>query len=381
MKKLIRITTVPSSLLGLLTGQLKFMSNYFNVIGVASSGDKLKQVRENEGIETYAIEMTRSISPIKDLIATYKLYKFLRKEKPDIVHTHTPKAGTLGMIAARFAGVPHRLHTIAGLPLVETRGMKRVLLDTVEKITYFCATLILPNSYGLKSIILENKFTRPSKLKVIGNGSSNGIDTSYFDTNAIPEETRKELREKLKIKDSDIVFIFIGRMVKDKGLNELVQAFDELSKSNSNCKLILVGPREDHLDPLAAETENIIEINKHILSVGFQEDVRPFLSACHVLVHPSYREGFPNVILQASSMNLPSIVTNINGSNEIIEHNTNGLIVPVKDISSLKNAMEILIENPEKRLKMSKNCRPQIKKYYEREFVWNELLKFYNNLD
>jgi glycosyltransferase involved in cell wall biosynthesis len=380
MKKLIRITTVPSSLLGLLTGQLKFMSDYYKIIGVSSTGDKLRQVRENEGIETHAIDMTRSISPIKDLIATYKLYKFLIKEKPDIVHTHTPKAGTLGMLAAKLARVPHRLHTIAGLPLLEAKGMKRKLLDTVEKITYSCATHILPNSYGLKSIILENNFTNPSKLKVIGNGSSNGIDTSYFDIKLFSDETRQELRKELNINENDIVFVFIGRMVKDKGLNELAQAFDELSKMNSNCKLIFVGPREDHLDPLSPETENIIETNQQIVSVGFQQDVRPFLAIAHVLVHPSYREGFPNVVLQASSMKLPCIVTNINGSNEIIEHDTNGLIVPVKDFSSLKNAMENLIKNPENRLKMSKNSRPRIKKYYEREFVWKELLNFYNNL-
>ncbi len=234
MKKIIRITTVPSSLLGLLTGQLKFMSNYYNVIGVSSSGDKLKQVRENEGIETYSIDMTRSISPFKDLIATYKLYKFLKKEKPDIVHTHTPKAGTLGMIAAKFAGVPHRLHTIAGLPLLEAGGLKRRLLNTVEKITYSCATLILPNSHGLEGIIIKNSFTKPSKLNVIGKGSSNGIDTSHFDTKLVSKETRTELRKELKIKDSDTVFVFIGRMVKDKGINELVSAFNALSKINDN---------------------------------------------------------------------------------------------------------------------------------------------------
>ncbi len=381
MKKLIRITTVPSSLLGLLTGQLKFMSNYFNIIGVASSGDKLKQVRENEGIETHAIEMTRSISPIKDLIATYKLYKFLKKEKPDIVHTHTPKAGTLGMIAAKLARVPHRLHTIAGLPLLEARGMKRILLDTVEKITYSCATRILPNSYGLRSIILENNFTRPSKLKVIGNGSSNGIDTSYFDIKIYSDETRSELRKKLKINEKDKVFLFIGRMVKDKGINELVQAFEELSKMNSNCKLIFVGPREDHLDPLSPETENIIETNQQIISVGFQQDVRPFLAISNILVHPSYREGFPNVVLQAGSMKLPCIVSNINGSNEIIEHNKNGLIVPVKDKNSLKVAMQYMMDNPGERLNMSNCSRPLIKERYQRQYIWNELLNYYNSLD
>lgn len=381
MKKIIRITTIPKSLRTLLKGQHKFMSSYYEVIGVSGEGDALEEVRKNEGIKTYVVEMTRSITPCKDLIATFKLYKFFKKEKPFIVHTHTPKAGTLGMIAAKIAGVPHRIHTIAGLPLLEIRGLKRILLDNVEKVTYNCATHILPNSHGLKSIIIKNKYTKSSKLTVIGNGSSNGIDVHHYDAKLISEEELKDHRKKLNIKENDIVFLFIGRMVKDKGLNELISAFNEVSKSNPNCKLILVGPREDHLDPLSTETEIIIRDNKQILSVGSQKDIRPFVAISHVLTHPSYREGFPNVVLQAGSMNLPCIVTNINGSNEIIEHNLNGLIVPVKDKNYLKNAMMYMIDNPDKRLSMSKNSRSIIKERYQREYIWNELLKLYGSLE
>jgi len=381
MKKIIRITTVPGSLKTLLKGQSKFMSNYYEVIGVSGNGESLNEVRQNEGIETYAIEMTRSITPIKDLIALYQLYNFIRKEKPFIVHTHTPKAGTLGMIAARLAGVPNRIHTIAGLPLLEITGLKRKLLDVVEKITYNCANHILPNSYKLKSIIIKNKYTKPSKLTVIGNGSSNGIDIHHYDAKSVSEEERKDYRKKLKIKYNDIVFIFIGRMVKDKGLNELVFAFNELAKMNPNCKLILVGPREDHLDPLTAETEITIRDNKQISAVGMQRDIKPFVSISHVLTHPSYREGFPNVVLQAGSMDLPCIVSDINGCNEIIENNINGLIVPVKDSTALKNAMQIMINNPEERIKMSANSRPRIVQRYQQEYVWNELLKFYKSLE
>jgi len=175
-----RITTVPISLKNLLKGQLKYMSSFYNIIGISSSGNEIKDIEKEEGIRVIEIEMTRSITPLKDLISVYKLYKTFRKEKPFIVHTHTPKAGTVGMIASKLAGVPHRLHTIAGLPLLEATGLKRWLLNTVEKITYACATKIYPNSFGLKNIILSNNFTKPNKLKVIGNGSSNGIDVDYF---------------------------------------------------------------------------------------------------------------------------------------------------------------------------------------------------------
>lgn len=380
MKKIIRITTVPSSLRTLLKGQSRFMSKYYEVIGISGDGDALAEVRQNEGIKTHVVEMTRTITPLKDLKATYKLYKFFKKEKPFIVHTHTPKAGTVGMLAAKLAGVPHRLHTIAGLPLLEVTGTKRKILDTVEKFTYACATHILPNSFGLKTIIIENKYSKASKVKIIGNGSSNGIDTTHYDSAHVSEEQRIALKNKLGIQDADTVFIFIGRVVRDKGINELVMAFDRLSSSTPNCKLLLVGKKEDHLDPLLPETELLIKNNKRILALGLQKDIRPFVAISHVLTFPSYREGFPNVVLQCSSMDLPCIVSNINGCNEIIEHEVNGLITPTKNSEALKVAMQFMIDNPDKRQAMVAHTRTRILERYQQEFIWNELLMFYNSL-
>ncbi|MEH6538370.1 MAG: glycosyltransferase family 4 protein [Psychroserpens sp.] len=381
MQKLIRITTVPSSLRTLLKGQSRFMSRHYEVIGVSGDGDALTEVRQNEGIKTHVIQMTRTITPFKDLMATYKLYKFFKAEKPFIVHTHTPKAGTLGMLAARLAKVPHRLHTIAGLPLLEAKGNKRKLLDTVEKLTYNCATMILPNSYGLKQIIIDNNYAKPEKLLVIGHGSSNGIDTKHYDTRLVSEAEKEQLKKELGITKDDIVFIFIGRIVKDKGISELVNAFNNLSKKELNCKLILVGPSENHLDPLSPGTETIIKDNNRILAVGVQKDIRPYVAISDVLTFPSYREGFPNVVLQCSCMNLPCIVSNINGCNEVIEHKVNGLIIPVKDEKALENAMQFMINYPEKRNAMIQHTRSKIVERYEQEFVWNELLNYYKSLN
>lgn len=379
-QKLIRITTVPSSLRTLLRGQHRFMSNHYEVIGVSSDGDALAEVRQNEGIKTHVVEMTRTITPFKDLKAVYQLYKFFKAEQPFIVHTHTPKAGTVGMLAARLAGVPHRLHTIAGLPLLEATGKKRKLLNAVEKFTYSCSTLILPNSFGLERIILDHKFTTQNKLKVIGNGSSNGINTEHYDTALVSEDSKTNLRAELNISKDDLVFIFIGRIVRDKGINELVAAFNALSEKNSHCKLLLVGPRENHLDPLLPETETLIEANTQILAVGVQKDIRPYVAVSHVLAFPSYREGFPNVVLQGSCMELPCIVGNINGCNEIIENNVNGLIIPVKDAKALENAMQFMIDFPEKRQAMITHSRSRIIERYKQEFVWNEILKLYQTL-
>ena len=157
MLKLFRVTTVPISLDKLLGGQLQFMSAHYDVTGISSDGDVLHKVAARENIKVEPIEMTRQITPIKDLKAVFQLYRYFKKHQPFIVHSHTPKAGTLGMLAAKLAGVPHRLHTVAGLPLMETTGKKRKLLNFVERFTYSQATKVYPNSFGLQKIILDQK--------------------------------------------------------------------------------------------------------------------------------------------------------------------------------------------------------------------------------
>lgn len=380
-QKIIRITTIPGSLVILLKGQLKYMNNHYSVIGVSSSGKEMATVKEQEHIDTHAIDMTRNISPLKDLTSAYRLFKFIKKEKPFIVHTHTPKAGTLGMLAARLAGVPNRLHTVAGLPLLEATGAKRKLLNIVEKITYANATLVLPNSKGLQKIIIDHKFTSDKKLKIIGKGSSNGIDTELFSKESIDFNQQLALKKQLGISDDDFVFIFVGRLVADKGINELISAFSKISKNSEKIKLLLVGSLETDLDPLSAETLKEIQLNQHIISSGWQKDVRPYFAISNVLVFPSYREGFPNAVLQACAMELACIVTDINGCNEIITHNKNGLIIPPKVTDELQHAMLYLVDNPDKANDFAAYARPNIIENYKREVVWKELLNLYKSLE
>ena len=380
-KKLIRITTVPISLEILLENQLRFMNQHYDVKGISSDREYLIQVGHLEGIEVYAVEMTRRITPLLDLKAVWQLYRYFKKEKPFIVHTHTPKAGTLGMIAAKLAGVPNRLHTIAGLPLLEANGFKRLILNLVEKITYACATHIYPNSFGLKEIVIQERFCKPEKLKVIGNGSSNGINTAYFDSEIFSNNENKSLKSHLGISPEDFVFIFVGRLVGDKGINELIRAFKKLSAENITVKMLLVGPLESGLDPLAPETLKEIAVNRHIISVGFQNDVRPYFAISNVLVFPSYREGFPNVVMQAGAMGLPSIVTDINGCNEIIIEGKNGIIIPVKDGIAVYKAMKKMVREFDFRNQLQQNTRHMIVSQYEQQMVWDAILAEYKNLE
>jgi glycosyltransferase involved in cell wall biosynthesis len=356
------------------------MNQYFDVVAISSSGEDLKTVKEEQGVKTQSIEMSRQITPVKDLISLYNMVILFKKEKPDIVHTHTPKAGLIGMLAAYITRVPHRLHTVAGLPLMESTGVKRKVLLFVEWLTYKSATHIYPNSQGLKEFILLNKLAKSNKVKVLGNGSSNGIDTNHFMRTDEVLKDSENIRIKYNINKEDFIFIFVGRIVQDKGINELLYAFDKLSKETTNIKLLLVGPFEEALDPISENSKEILNNNQNIIEVGFQNDVRPFFALSDCLVFPSYREGFPNVVMQAGAMDLPSIVSNINGCNEIIKDDINGIIVPLKDKETLYDAMYKILHADNLRGILTKNSRELIVERYDQHIVWTTIKHEYDLL-
>ena len=381
MKKLIRITTVPISLEKLLENQARFFKTYYSVTLVSSQKEQLQKLAEEQGVNHFSLEMTRKITPLQDLRCLLQLIRFLRKDKPHIVHTHTPKAGIVGMLAAFIAGVPLRMHTVAGLPLMEAKGLKKSILYAVERLTYRCATHVYPNARGLMDFIQEKKLAGKTPLKCIGNGSSNGIDLTYFNPERVSKEQEMSFREKWNISKDDFVFLFIGRLVGDKGVNELVAAFEQLANKIPNAKLLLVGPQEPTLDPLKQVTIASIEKNPKIVSTAYQQDVRPFLKMAQVFVFPSYREGFPNVVLQAGAMGIPCIVSDINGCNEIIENEVNGLIVPPKSIQPLSEKMYSLYKDPEKRAVFIDRTKERIATNFERTHYWKLLLEEYKRLE
>jgi glycosyltransferase involved in cell wall biosynthesis len=375
--KLVRITTVPSSLRVLLRNQLKFMSSFYDVLAVSSPEKMLEEVAIHEEVRTASVAMTRSITPVKDLEALWKLYRLFRKEKPAIVHTHTPKAGLLGMMAGRLAGVPVRMHTVAGMPLMVSTGLKKKILRNVERLTYSCATSVYPNSKNLAEYISRNQFCEEKKVKVLGNGSTNGIDTDFFQNTPAITSSANELRKRFQFRNNDFVFLFIGRLVKDKGIEELVDAFTQLKQTHSGIKLLLVGPFEQELDPISQHTVALIEGDPDIIHEDFQQDIRPYLAVSNLLAFPSHREGFPNVPMQAGCFDLPLIVTDINGCNEIVEHGKNGLIIPMKDIAALRHAMLTLLTDQFLYSTLKQNARKMILERYDQKTLWNLLLEEY----
>lgn len=393
--KIIRTSTIPLSLNVLLKGQLKFLSNQFEVVGVSSKGEDLIEVENREKIKTISVEMERGISPFKDFISLIKLYQVLSKEKPQIVHSITPKAGLLTMLAGKMAGIPIRMHTFTGLIFPTHTGFTQKLLIKMDQLLCWAATNIYPEGNGVEQDLVKYKITN-KPLKVLANGNVNGLDLENFSKNNISEETQAQLKKELNIQSNDFVFIFVGRLVGDKGINELIEAFSKLETRNQesgilvSCpqslvsskvpKLLLVGPLETELDPLKEETLSEIEHNANIISVGFQKDVRPYFAISNALVFPSYREGFPNVVMQAGAMELPSIVSDINGCNEIIIEGRNGTIIPVKSSNVILIAMQKMIDDKDFYHELKKNARPMIQSRYEQSVVWKALLDEYNSL-
>ena len=375
-KKIIRITTISFSLDTLLKGQLSFLNNYYEVVGIASGKKELQKVSKREDIRVINIPMCREISLWQDLRSLILLVALFIKERPYIVHANTPKASLLAMVAAWVTRVPYRIYTVTGLRFETAIGNFRKLLIAMEKITCWCATKVIPEGEGVKKALIREKITnRP--LRVILNGNINGIDTQHYDRTTLVNLLASEIREKDKF-----TFCFVGRLVRDKGINELVFAFVRLYEQNVGVRLILVGPFEKELDPVLPETEWQILNHTAISFVGFQQDIRPYLAASDALAFPSYREGFPNVVLQAGAMGLPSIVTDINGCNEIIEDGVNGVIVPPRDEEALYNAMKYFVEHRDTDVRaMAERARPIIVDRFEQHKVWEALLAEYQLLE
>lgn len=374
MYKLIRLSTIDGSL-NMLRGQLEFLNREFEVVAVADDSGVLQEVAEREGVRTIAVPMRREISIAADCRSLVALYKLFRRERPHIVHSNTPKASLLSMVAAWAARVPHRIYLVTGLRFETTHGILRFILKTMERITCLCATKVIPEGDGVKDTLRRENITR-KPLQRIHHGNINGIDLEHY------ARTPEVVQRATEIRDGseDFTFIFIGRMVRDKGINELVAAFDRLNREIPATKLLLVGKFEDELDPVLPETKQMIENNPKIEFAGYQNDVRPFLVASDVAVLPSYREGFPNVVIQAGAMGLAQIVTDINGCNEVVVDGRNGLIVPKQNEEALYEAMRRLATDRELTARMAASAREMVATRFRQEDVWDELLKMYKNL-
>lgn len=372
--KLIRTSTVPTSLKTFLAGTIEPLMERYDLVLVSSPDEELDELHEQYGVKTVGVSMERRMSPLKDIVSLWQLIRVFRKERPYMVHSMTPKAGLLCMLAAWVARVPRRVHTFTGLVWPTATGVSRRILMTTDWLTCACATHIIPEGRGVMDDLQRHITRKP--MRVLGYGNVRGVDMHYWSRENVDAEQVESLRRK-----GIFTFVFVGRIVRDKGINELVEAFRHVREKHS-VRLVLVGRFEDALDPISDEARKTIEECDDIVYAGTQHgrDLLAYYAAADCFVFPSYREGFPNTVLEAGAMGLPSIVTDINGSREIIENGKNGIIVPSKDADALAAAMERMVDDTDMRQLMARNARPMIASRFEQGFVRKCQLDFYDEI-
>lgn len=371
------VTTIPSSL-HFFKGQLSYLSDDFDLVAISSDRYALEQFGNEEGIKTYCIPMKRVISLWDDFGSLIRFLVFFRRTRPDIVHGNTPKASFLSMVAAKLTGVSTRIYMCHGLRYQGYSGPMRSLLKIMERISCYCSTTVLCVSNGVKKALIADRICKASKLKVVGNGSVNGIDIEKFCRKNVPMENHSTM---MKVK-KEFIFCFVGRIVKDKGVNELVAAFKQLVGLYNDIKLVIVGSFEDSGNSVATITRSEIESNPNIRYLGKQKDVRPFMCMSDVFVLPSYREGFGMVLMEAGALEVPCITTDISGCNEIIQDGVNGRIIPSRNEGALYEAMRWFYEHRDDEVKeMARRARHMIIERYEQQKVWKAFLEEYHSLE
>lgn len=397
--KIVRACTVSASV-SFVKGMIPDLAKKYDITLLASPGGDWKEIDDVRNLVTCKeIRMSRRFDIPSDIKSLIKILRFFRKERPVMVHSMTPKAGLLCMMAAWLTRVPVRVHTFTGLVFPTSKGIKRRVLMFTDWLTCACATHIIPEGEGVKRDLLNNKITRKD-IHVLGFGNCQGINLSHFNparsyateheesANPLPKLFYIEKSEdfalcqnlKPSLRKDYITFIAIGRLVTDKGINELVKAFQKLNCEFPKTRLILLGHTESDNNPLNKETIETIQNHSGIEAVGLQYDIRPWLSVSDCAILASYREGFPNVVLEAGAMGLPQIVTDINGANEIIVEGENGTIIPPRDSEALYGAMKRMITEPEWRGRLSSKAREMIASRFDEKFVRKCLYDFYDEI-
>ena len=366
MKPKLFITTTAARTLPFFKGQTKLWNEVLDVCAISSEKEKLIDFAQTEGIRYSYMPMHRELSFFSDIICLLRFICFFFKERPYIVHGNTPKASMLSMVAAWLTHRPVRIYMCHGLRYQTTTGNLRRILMFMEKLSCFCATQVICVSEGVRKQLVVDGLCKEGKGKVVGYGTAGGVDVDYFTRDVISGVPNK--RTELGIPKDDFVFSFVGRIVKDKGINELVAAFDKLSQDH-DVSLILVGPQEKDLDPIKRETEELIKANKHIYVVGRQSDVRSYLAASDAFVLPSYREGVGMVLLEANAMDVPCIASDIIGCNDVVTEGVNGELVQPRSADALYHKMKDWAEHREYVEKLAKGCRNYVISRYSSEDV------------
>ncbi len=379
--RLVRMTAASMALKVSTRGQPKYMSEHgFDVTMISSDGWELPGVIALEGCPHIEIALSRKLSPIADAFAIFKLYLIFKKIKPHIIHSENLKANLAGPIAGFFAGVPVRIQTMAGLVSPTKKGFKGWLIRQAEILSFKFATDVWPNSHSSLEYMLRTKMVSAKKTTVIGRGSTNGIDLERFNLNAIKNELLEPIKRSVDYNETDQILLFAGRMVKDKGVEELVAVFERLQHEFPHIKLVLLGPLEADLDPLKNKTVESIRDNDRIVHIKWTDEVEYYLSIATLFVFPSYREGFPNVLMQAGAMKCPVVCSRIVGNIDIVTNELNGILHEPQDENALYIALQFALNNKEHMHKLALNLYNDMVNYYDRYALYDLYIRHYKAL-
>lgn len=367
--------------LGFLRAQVAFMqARGLETWTLSSPGEDLDRFASELDVPVISVEMTRRITPVRDLAALARITAAIRRIRPTIVHAHTPKAGLLGMIAATLAGVPVRVYQMRGLPLMSARGTKRQLLRTAEALACHLADRVICVSHSLREAALEEKLCPPEKITVLGGGSGQGVDaTGRFDPRRLPANASERTRARLGIPSEATVVGFVGRLVRDKGVVELTDAWTSLREAHPGTHLILVGRFEPH-DPLPSGVEARLQHDRRVHLLGWDWDTPPLYAAMDVVALPTYREGFPNVPLEAAAMELPVVATRVTGCVDAVVEGATGTLVPAADAPALARAISDYLNHRELRLEHGRAGRRRVVRNFRPEATFQLLFQEYRRL-
>lgn len=370
---LTHVTTVPDSL-DFFRGQLDYMkARGFTVRAITAPGPDARRYAAELGVDIDIVAMARRITPLADLAAVAAIRRRLRRHRPAIVHAHTPKGGLLGLLAAAAAATPVRIYHMRGLPFTTATGWRRALLRGTERLSCRLAHQVFAVSESVRALAVETGLCEPSKIKVLGRGSGNGVDaTGRFDPDAVAPAARQRTRAALGIAGEQPVVGFVGRVVRDKGVGELVEAWRSVREAFPEAHLVVIGPFESR-DAITADTALALRTDPRVHPLGTVLDMPAWYAAMDLVVLPTYREGFPNVLLEAAAMRVPVVATRVPGCVDAVEDGRTGLLVPPRDPRALASAIARYLHAPAQRRRHGGAARERVLAHFRPEAIWRAL--------
>lgn len=358
-----------------LTGRLRALREAgFRVTLISSPGELFDRIAQKEGVERIVVPMERGIAPLADVVSLVRLWRLLRRIEPDITEFSTPKAGLLGTLAARLAGVPRRVYMLRGLRLETASGFKRQILLAAERMAAGCAHAVLCNSASLRTKALALNIAPACKLQLLGTGSSNGVDIERFSPG------RSNVRNRLKLPPDAPVLGFVGRLTRDKGIPDLVEAFDLILQTRPEAYLLLVGWFDTAEDALDDQLRARITKHSHIVRTGYVEDTAPYYRALDLLILPTWREGFPNAVLEAAATGIPVISTLSTGARDAVVPEVTGLLIPPGYPAAICEAVLKLLSDPARCQRMGMVGRFRVIEHFVNRHILGLTVAFYKGL-